>query len=542
MTSAHVIYQLARADFFERIRRYSFVVTLVATVIAAYIFVPPNHAGYTTLDLGGHRGVYNSAWIGAQVALLTATFLALIGFYLVRNAVGRDRLTGVGQIIAGTPVSKPVYTLGKWLSNCFVLGLIVAVVIMGAAILQLIRGEDMAIRPIALVTPFLYLMIPTIALVAAIAVLFECIAFLSGALGNIIYFFVFPQLLMTEMLGGPKLLGVSYVVKEMQTTCRIAYPDYVNALSLGVNFHGGRSQTLATFVWNGMPLSVEFLLNRVLWFAVAVGIAAVAAIPFNRFDSAARKASRRKARPPRFARLRKLFERQAAWSPANSGIAAPSGSSAGHLHLTPLARGEFRFRFGGILIANLRLALRSMPWWWRIGALAAIVCEIFIPSQAVHMFVLPAALILPVMILASLGNREIHHATHQIVFSAPHPLRRQLFAAWLTCVTLMLLLVSGAGARWAIGGEWSRLVALLTGAAFAPSLALALGAWSRTSRLFEVIYLFWWYIGPVNAIPALDYAGTSAAAGALGITMLYAAAAVLLLVIGFLGARRQLAT
>jgi hypothetical protein len=219
-----------------------------------------------------------------------------------------------------------------------------------------------------------------------------------------------------------------------------------------------------------------------------------------------------------------------------------TGIPAGHVHLTPLAGGHSRGRFGGILLANLKLALRSMPWWWHVGALGLVICECFIPWPGVQQFALPAALIWPVMILAPLGNREIHHATHQIVFSAPHPLRRQLFAAWLTCVTLMVLLVSGAGARWAIGGEWSRLVALLTGAAFAPSLALAFGAWSRTSRLFEVVYLFWWYIGPVNAIPALDYAGTSITAGALGVTMLYAAAAALLLVIGFLGTRRQLAS
>jgi hypothetical protein len=257
MSAARVIYQLAHADFFERIRRFSFAVTLVATVTVAYIFVPANGASYTTLDLGGHRGLYNSAWIGAQVSMLTSIFLVLIGFYLVRNAVGRDRTTRVGQIIAATPLPTSVYTLGKWLSNCMVLGLIGGVVLIGAAVLQLVRGEDMVMKPLLLIAPFISLMLPAIALVSAIAVLFECIPFLSGALGNIIYFFLFPQLVTSEMLGGPKILGVSYFTQAMQTACRASYPDYVDALAFGINFHSGRISDLGTFVWNGMPVSVE---------------------------------------------------------------------------------------------------------------------------------------------------------------------------------------------------------------------------------------------------------------------------------------------
>jgi len=543
MSTARVMYQLACADFFERIRRFSFAVTLAVTVIVAYIFVPADGASYTTLDIGGHRGVYNSAWIGAQVSMLTSVFLVLIGFYLVRNAVGRDRTTRVGQIIAATPVPKTVYTLGKWLSNCMVLGLIGGVVLIGAAVLQLIRGEDMVLRPLLLITPFISLLLPAVAMVSAIAVLFECIPFLSGALGNIIYFFLVPQMVASEMMGGPNILGVSYLTNDMQAACRLAYPDYVDAMSLGINFHGDRSLDLTTFVWNGMPVSVEFLQSRAFWFFVAIGIALVAAIPFDRFDtSKSRSRSHRAARTPRLALLRRWFGGRGAWSATGAEAGLALGSPAGHVHLTPLAAGRSRGRFGGILAANLRLALRSMPWWWHLGALGLVICEIFIPMPGVQAFVLPGALIWPTLVWAPLGNREIRHATHQIIFSATHPLRRQLFAAWLTGATFALALVSGAGVRWMLSGDWQRVVALSVGAAFIPSLALALGAWSRSSRLFEVIYLFWWYIGPLNAAAALDYAGTSPFGGTMGITTAYAIAAVLLLILGFLGGRRQLAS
>jgi hypothetical protein len=53
---------LARADFLERARRYSFLITLGFAVYLVYLYLPPIDAGYLTLGLGHYRGVYNSAW------------------------------------------------------------------------------------------------------------------------------------------------------------------------------------------------------------------------------------------------------------------------------------------------------------------------------------------------------------------------------------------------------------------------------------------------------------------------------------------------
>src|SRR5262249_46953150 len=93
MSGLLLLGRLARADFLERIRRHSFLVTLGFTVFSGYMFLPPNHSTYATLNLSGHRGIYNSAWVGSLVAMLSVTFLALAGFYLVKNAVEHDRRT-----------------------------------------------------------------------------------------------------------------------------------------------------------------------------------------------------------------------------------------------------------------------------------------------------------------------------------------------------------------------------------------------------------------------------------------------------------------
>jgi hypothetical protein len=36
-----------------------------------------------TLEIDSHRGLYNSAYVGTLIAMLTTLFLSLIGFYLV---------------------------------------------------------------------------------------------------------------------------------------------------------------------------------------------------------------------------------------------------------------------------------------------------------------------------------------------------------------------------------------------------------------------------------------------------------------------------
>lgn len=92
MNQALVIYHLARADFYERLRRYSFLVMLGLAVFLGYQIA----AGNLTLTLAQYRGEFNSAWIGAMMSLNATFFIGAFGFYLVKGSVSRDRETGVG--------------------------------------------------------------------------------------------------------------------------------------------------------------------------------------------------------------------------------------------------------------------------------------------------------------------------------------------------------------------------------------------------------------------------------------------------------------
>src|ERR1700722_17806592 len=113
MKRARILLAMVRADFLERVRRYSFLLTLGFAVYLGYAV----YAGQVTLRLNEYRGVNDSAWIGSVMGLVATVWLSLVGFYVVKNAIQRDRETRVGQILATTPISKPFYMVAKALSN-----------------------------------------------------------------------------------------------------------------------------------------------------------------------------------------------------------------------------------------------------------------------------------------------------------------------------------------------------------------------------------------------------------------------------------------
>ncbi len=536
MRTVHIIYHLAHADFLERMRRYSFLITLGLIVFLAYSYVPSRDAGYITLAVEGARGVYNSAWVGSLVAILTGITLPLLGFYLVKNAVARDTETGVGQIMATTPLTRPVYTLGKWLSNLAVLTLMAGVTALAAVVLQLARGEDRQLDLLALLSPMLWVVLPTLALVAALAVLFETVGWLRGGLGNVIYFFVCTAVTMASFLpvmmnaGGPAVaslpidvLGIGLPLASMLHATSAAFPG----LDVGNNSIGPVPLALAgplqTFVWAGVQWTSAVIAARLLWLAVAGAIALLAALCFNRFDPS-----------------HTIVRRQDSAMTAVPVEAHETPVSPVQLvSLSALVAG--RFSFGRLLLAELRLMRTSLRWWWLLIAVGVLVGGVLAPTDVAQHYLLPTAWLWPILVWSGLGTREVRNHTAQLVFSAAHPLGRQLPATWLAGVLMTALTGSGVALNLLLAGDLPSLFAWAVAALFIPALAVALAVWSGSGKLFEVVYMLLWWFGPLNQIvPQLDFMGVSETARAAGMPLIYLVITVAVLGGALVGRRRQL--
>jgi hypothetical protein len=515
MTHARILYQLMRADFLERVRRYSFLLTLAAAVYLGYsVFI-----GQTVLKLDTYRGVYNSAWTGSMMTLVTTTFLTLAGFYIVKNAIFRDELTRVGQVLATTPMSKAFYTLAKTLSNFAVLSAMVAVLATAAAILQLVRAEGSAVALGTLLAPFFWVALPAMAVIAALAVLWETLPLLRSGAGNVIYFFVWSFLL----AGGVQLhwddfAGFNLIGRNMQAALKAIDPTYNGSFTLGMGSVGEQTAT-KTFLWHGVHWTAGVIASRLLWVMAAVGLALLASIFFHRFDPA-RETSKKKAS----AQLpQQEPEPQITYAPAR--------------HLSPVLHVSSRTHFGRLVVSELRLMLQGRRWWWYAVALSLPAVSLFAPGDSAQGAAI-AALIWPVLLWSQMGARETRHATSSMVFSSERALYRQLPAAWMAGVLVALMAGGGWLVRLLVIGNWNSLAAWVIGLFFIPSLALALGVWSGTSKPFEAIYTILWYAGPAHHSPGVDFLGTSAASTNLPA---FSLAVVILLVVSYLGRRFQMA-
>jgi hypothetical protein len=187
VNTPRVVFASARADFLERVRRYSFLFTLGSALYFGYLAT----VGKLMLRIGELRGIYNSAWIGGLLAMVGSTLISLARFYFVKNSIQRDRETRAGEILASTPLSRFLYIL----SNFVVLSLMILVLELSAIVMRFVRAEDLHIHIWKLFAPLLLLAIPAMAVIAALAVTFETIPFLRGGFGNVACFFVWTAML-----------------------------------------------------------------------------------------------------------------------------------------------------------------------------------------------------------------------------------------------------------------------------------------------------------------------------------------------------------
>jgi hypothetical protein len=178
----------------------------------------------------------------------------------------------------------------------------------------------------------------------------------------------------------------------------------------------------------------------------------------------------------------------------------------GDVRLTPL-REPLRFGIAPLVWAELRLMRRSVPLVGALVGAGLVVASLLAPLPAVRRGILPALWILPMFLWSPLGNRERVHGVADLIRSSPRPVARPLVAQWLAGALLPLVLGAGAALRFAVGGDALGAIGLIVGASFVSALAVALGTLSRSPKMFEVIYLLLWYIGPVNRAPGLDYMG-----------------------------------
>lgn len=491
MKAARSMLGIARADFLERTRRYSFFLAVLFATFLGYAAA----RGKIFLQFDGYRGVYTSGWVGALVGLVITCFVSLAGFYVVKNSVERDRLTGVGQIVAATPVSKVTYAFGKFLSNVAVLSAMVAVLAAAAVAMQFLVAEDRAMHLWALLSPFLLLALPTMALTAAVALGFEMLPGLRGGFGNVVWFFAWVFALTAPVISKRSWLdpvGIVTVMNSLGAEAHRYVPDYHGGMSLSIEV-GRQVQVVEAWRWAGISWSAQLVGLRLMWFAVACALVGVAALVFDRFDTS---------------RVRRFRVMPATGLVRQEVALESAGSTQARVHLSSLEGRAHGTAFGRMFLAELRLALFGQRWWWYVVAGAFLIAQLAAPLEASRGPILASSWMWCVLVWSSMGVRETRFTVRQVLFSCANVVPGQVAACFTAGVLVAAMAGAGALVRLLLAHSGAGLLAWVAGALLLPAAALFLGVLSGTSKPFEALLTVAWYVGPMNHTPVLDFTGS----------------------------------
>jgi len=486
-------YSIIKADYLQRTRSYSFLITLAVTVYAAYSFVPPNTASYTTLNVPGYRGAFNSAWVGYVSATMTTVMLSMWGFLLVNSGIKKDIDTEVGLIVATTPISNFGYLLTKLLSNLLVLLTIAGITFIVSMLMFVLRGTGYPFIFSDFILPYIFFAIPALLVISALAVVGEVFLGKRSILQFIIYFFLCgammaginsPEADHTTTVFDP--FGLSLVTDSIKTLINTQFHENVKQVSFGFIF--AKHKTFQTFVWNGVNWSGIFILSRLVWMGFAVALVYVSSFFFHRFDLSQPVSSKKKVLLP---------ELQPGISEPKPAIATGS--------LPPLVSDYGIWPF--IKTEFLLLVRKGAKWFWLLSA-GVWIAMLFAPLWIAHSYLLPVIWFLQVTRWSELVTKEQTNRLHYFTWSSYKPLLRMLPAQILAGVLLAIALALPVIVRCLISSDIYSVINILVGAIFIVLLAVCLGIVSGGEKLFEIVFFMITYAA-TQKIPTLDYVGAT---------------------------------
>ena len=158
MKTMRAVWGVAKADFLERVRRFSFVAFCALAVFFTFWFVPRPSG---------------PSWIPMSAAMCGGMLLDLFGFAYLFNSIQRDRESGVLSLLRASPTKRAAYLFGKLISDTLLLLCLLIAILAGAFLIMEIRFPGRFLVPWDFFSPFLSV-VPGLIFVSAFALLMEC--------------------------------------------------------------------------------------------------------------------------------------------------------------------------------------------------------------------------------------------------------------------------------------------------------------------------------------------------------------------------------
>jgi hypothetical protein len=494
---------IVRADFLIRFRRLSTVIVFLLLSGFAYVWVPDAATGRTLMQINGARVLYNSAAIGMGTSMLASMFVGLFGFYVISNAVRRDVDSRCGYVIASTTMRTSEYVIGKFLGNVVFLTTFMAGYMMASMAMLLVRGEA-PLEPLIFIKQYAIVTPSTIVFISVAAIVFESIPWLSGRVGDVLYFFLYAASLgvvasSMEHGGGGVLRyfdfsGFGYLMEQ----CRETF--HTTSMSIGSSSF---NPAKAPITIAGLSLAGDAWATRLVSTITPVPLLLVARAFFHRFDPARIRAAGSKGKR--------------GWMRSFNALAKP--------FVRPLIAIPVR----GAALTDAMMTFATTPFTG-IALIGITIAALANPKS------LPITFALAALFIADIASRDRRAGTTALISASPR--LRENFVPWklasASIVALMLLIAPII--------RTNHPIALLSGILFISAAATSLGVISGNPKTFIVLFLTFWYVvvNDAGKTKLLDFAGFYSTP-AMTVMAMYAGIAIALIAAAAMVHRARLA-
>jgi len=500
---------VAAADFRRRMRSRRLLIVLALVAYFGFQFTVGTFEllYQDTVDgqLVDYRGEPTAAYVGVTTGVTGAFVLLFGGYYILSGSLARARETGVDELVASTPISDRAYLLGMWLSHVGLVAVILTTLGGAAMINHAINGTGTT-EPLWILGAVFLVGFPVGCAVAGVTLIFQSTVRLRATAGNILYFLGTITIISATLVPAADLdptadvplwlragdfLGL-YAVGEMTIDTLLTVAPAYDGPPF-VNYGTGAGEQIITYQWDGGAWPVWFLATRIGLVLSGVALVAVATTVYHRFGDTTTEENNRAAAV--IARLRSIV-------PVRRGT--PTEPHVDPATVTPVTD-RSAGGFGRLLRQELRLLVRGHPWWWYAGTVLIVV--VGLSGNASTELIVPIAAIWPLFLWSAIGSRTVRHQMTPFIVTSNQPYR-QLFAEWMAGGVITLIFL-GSALLPVLVTDPAVTVVLAGAVLFVPSIAQAMGLWSGTQRLFEILYLVCWYIGPLNGVRSIDFAGAT---------------------------------
>ncbi|RXJ71969.1 hypothetical protein CS022_18385 [Veronia nyctiphanis] len=495
------MWRLTLLDIKQRLRAQSVWIAILITVTITCFLFPGEKAGYRVIDINGYRGIYNSAWIGASLALVGSYLLSLFGYYWLSGSIDKDRQDRMLELIRTTGQSPQQYLLVRWIGHVFYLTLLALASLIAASILQYFLSPESPLVLSDYVLPFLLLILPSIFLTSAFILLMDTLQKPGATAKNWLYFLLWSLI---AALGLTGFSAHTLVTTGMEND--FAHLGMASSGSISIGFTPLKDvQEIVT--WQGLKLSFESWLP-VLYHLMATSVLVVMSLMRAKqvFLSSPSVVSKQ-------ANAAKALSKQ---TMLTKGLTKIRHFPSDLLALV----GSSRFR------AEVRFVEQTLNSRLFLTALGVSALSLLLPISAIQNGLLAVAVMIPVLMLARLHTVDAQSNIKELLKTTGQSgLQRMLRP--LAMFYLVNLLLAGITLRFAIAGEITALLhwlAFLTISIFLPFLLASL---THSNKLFELTFISFWVAGILNKEPMADFVGVSGSEVAMTNTLMIAGFSVL---------------